>query len=78
MPTRRGEETMSINMAAKSEPPVSQECAEHGKKLRAARIAAGKTLCDVAGDFCGDLVYCSRIERGVIHNLNITPEAWVS
>lgn len=69
---------MSINMNAKSEPVVSQECVEHGRRLREARIAAGKTLCDIAGDFCGDIVYASRIERGVIHNLNISPEVWVS
>ena len=61
----------------KQSEPISQECVEHGKKLRAARIAAGKTLCDIAGDFCGDLVYASKVERGVIHNLNITPENWV-
>lgn len=65
-----------INMDAKSEPPFSQECFEHGRRLRNARVAAGKTLCDVADAAFIDLVLASRIERGMIDNLHIKPEEW--
>lgn len=68
---------MSINMDAKREPPVSEECFIHGKKLRDARRAARKTLCDVANSAVISLTAASRIERGLIHNLHITPEDWV-
>ena len=65
-----------INMDAEKEKPVSSECFEHGRKLREARITAGKTLCDIENDSFLDLVAASRIERGLIHNLHITPDEW--
>jgi len=65
-----------INMDAKSQPAISQECREHGRKLREARIAAGKTLCDVTHTAVVDLITASAIERGIVCNLNITPEEW--
>lgn len=65
-----------INMDTKSEPAVSQECREHGRKLRAARIAAGKTLCDVTHVAAVDLITASAIERGIVSNLHIKPEEW--
>jgi transcriptional regulator with XRE-family HTH domain len=63
-------------MDAKKESPVSEECFAHGKKLRVARIAAGKTLCDVADGAAMTLEAASMIERGLIDNLHITPEDW--
>jgi hypothetical protein len=66
-----------INMDAKSEPAISQECREHGRKLRAARITAGKTLCDVTHSAAADLVTASAIERGIVSNLHIKPDEWV-
>lgn len=69
---------MSINMDAKSERPISQQCVEHGKRLKAARIAAGKTLIDIFVSGSQNLVVASRIERGMIDNLHITPEEWVN
>lgn len=65
-----------INMDAKSDQPVSNEFLEHGRKLRNARIAVGKTICDVADSAFIDLVLASKIERGLIHNLHITVDEW--
>lgn len=69
---------MSINMNAKAERPISQQCVEHGKTLRAARIAAGKTLLDIFVTGSQNLIVTSKIERGMIDNLHITPEEWAS
>ena len=69
---------MSINMDAKSDPPVSDECREHGKALRESRLQANKTLCDVADSLDISLELASRFERGVTYNLHITAESWVS
>lgn len=66
-----------INMDAKSQPSISQECRDHGRQLRAARIAAGKTLCDVMHVAAVDLITASAIERGIVSNLHINPDEWV-
>ena len=66
-----------INLDARPRQPASDECVQHGKKLKAARRAVKKTLGDIADSGFMLVATVSEIERGLIHNLHITAEEWV-
>lgn len=58
---------------------VLKECLDwikHGKELKNARLANDMSLRDVAASNGMTATEASRLERGMLDNLHVSPDAW--